>query len=263
MRVLGWSFRLMERTETSSVSLVVTRFKAPVVGLPIDLLNNSYTNVSEEFTTKVLATMINDEIGLLCKKDQFLLIFGNRLFCKIKRREGKKMDTVKTIRANIRRLGHLYHIFQQRNTENRHKNLLDMFERLNFEFLRDSISEYTVVEGGQTKKFKCGLKHVLQYTIQTAAKILKGTFLVRERDDLSKTMDNFLAIFKLNKDEIFGDAEYQLNKNCQIRLRKPANIPLESDVKLLRDHIVGNIYSIISNEYLFWDSHLYVELREY
>ena len=116
-----------------------------------------------------------------------------------------------------------------------------MFERVKFEFLRDSISEYTVVEGGQTKKFKCGLKHVLQYTIQTAAKILKGTFLVRERDDLSKTMDNFLAIFKLNKDEIFGDAEYQLNKNRQIRLRKAANIPLESDVKLLRDHIVGNI----------------------
>ena len=55
-----------------------------------------------------------------------------------------------------------------------------MFERVNFEFLSDSISEYTVVEGGQTKKFKCGLKHVLHYTIQTAAKILKETFLVRK-----------------------------------------------------------------------------------
>ena len=76
-------------------------FKAPVVELPIDLLNNSYTDVSEEFTTKVLATMINDEIGFLCRKDQFLLIFGNRLFIKIKRRQGKEMDTVKTIRANI------------------------------------------------------------------------------------------------------------------------------------------------------------------
>ena len=125
-------------------------FKAPVVELPVDLLNNSYTNVSEEFTTKVLATMINDEIGLLGKKDQFLLIVGNRLFSKIKRKE---MDTVKTIRANICRLAHLYHIFKQYNIENRHNNLLDMFESVNFEFLRDSISEYTVVEG-QTKKIK-------------------------------------------------------------------------------------------------------------
>ena len=64
-----------------------------------------------------------------------------------------------------------------------------MFERVNFEFLRESILEYTVVEG-HTKKM-CVLKNVLQYTIQHATKILKGTYLIRERDDLSKSMDDF------------------------------------------------------------------------
>ena len=84
--------------------------------------------------------------------------------------------------------------------------MLDMF-RVNFEFLRDSISEYTVVEGGQTKNSSVDLNMSCNIRFKL---LQKSLFLVRERDDLSKTMDNFLAIFKLNKDEIFGDAESQL-----------------------------------------------------
>ena len=37
----------------------------------------------------------------------------------------------------------------------------------------------------------------------------------------------------MNKYEIFGDPEYQLSKNRQIRLRTLVNIPLDSDVNYL------------------------------
>ena len=46
--------------------------------------------------------------------------------------------------------------------------------------LRDAINEYTLGEG---ESMKCGLKHILHYTIKTTAIILKGAFLSNERDD--------------------------------------------------------------------------------
>ena len=170
------------------------------------------------------------------------------------------MDAVKVIRSDLRRMGNLYRVFQQHNAQIIHGNVLDMFEHQNFEVLREAILEFTL--DVENDVFKCGLKHILHYTIKTSANILKGTFLSKERDDLSATIDNFLAIYKLNKEEIFGDALYQLNKNRQVRLWKPVNLPLESDVQLLRNYMVNMIEKISSDEYLFWDPHVYVQLRD-
>ena len=44
-------------------------------------------------------------------------------------------------------------------------------------------------------------------------------------------MDDFICVLELFKDQVFGDATYQLNKDRQIRLRKPAALPLQEDVR--------------------------------
>ena len=43
--------------------------------------------------------------------DRYLLIIGNRLYNKIKRRKRKEMDAIKVIGADLRRIANLYRIF--------------------------------------------------------------------------------------------------------------------------------------------------------
>ena len=39
------------------------------------------------------------------------------------------------------------------------------------------------------------------------------------------------------KDFVFGDAHYTLNKSRQVRLGKPCMLPMEEDVKTLKDFV--------------------------
>ena len=73
-------------------------------------------------------------------------------------------------------------------------------------------------------------------------------------------MDKFLSLLGLSKDEMFADAEYQLNRNRQVRIRKPANLPLESDVRKLRNYIFDRMTSLTS-EFTFIESSKFTELR--
>ena len=231
------------------------------IGLPLSLIeaDSTLANVSEDFKTSVLGGLRDSEVKDLIMNDELLLIIGNRLHNKIKRRKGKEMEAIKVVRADLRRLANLYRLFLQRSPARVHCSVLDMFERQNFEVLRDSIIEFTVDDANN---LKCGLKHILHYTIKSAAIILKGTFLTRERDDLSSKIDNFLAIYKLNKEDIFGDALYQLNKNRQIKLRKPAMLPQEQDVELLRNYAINLMREITTDVYTFWDAHVFVQIRD-
>ena len=180
-------------------------------GISVDLLDtyNCQDELCQDFKNNVLPSIRDGEVKNLIMKDKYFLVVGSRLYNKIKRQQGKEMDAIKVIRADLRRLSHIYRIFLQHSPSRIHQNLLDMFERTNFEELREAINEYTV---GNGDNIKCGLKHILHYTIKFTAIILKGTFLCRERDDLSLKIDQFLAIYALNKEEMFGDALYQLNK---------------------------------------------------
>ena len=160
---------------------------------------------------------------------------------------------------NLRRLVNLYRLFLQHGAEQIHGSVLDMFARQTFEVLRDAIIELTSDDENNLKR---GLKHILHYTIKSAALSLKGMFLTRETDDLSTNIDNFLTIYKLNKEEIFGDAIYQLNKNRQIKLRKPASLPQEYDIQLLRNYVLKVMREITADGYDFWDAHAFVQLRD-
>ena len=64
-------------------------------------------------------------------------------------------------------------------------------------------------------------------------KIVKVTFLIKDYEHDARSIDDFLCVFYLLKGTIFGDAQYQVNKDTQTRLRKPASLPLEADVQNL------------------------------
>ena len=71
---------------------------------------------------------------------------------------------------------------------------------------------------GSGDKIKAGLKHSLYYAIHNAALIWKGNFLIQGQDNQSKEMDDFLTVFELFREFVFGDALHHINRSRQENL---------------------------------------------
>ena len=72
----------------------------------------------------------------------------------------------------------------------------------------------------------------------------------------------FLSVMELSKDYIFADASFNLNKNRQIKLRKPNKLPLGQDITARRLHILERISAITKDTFNLWDNHTFIELRD-
>ena len=224
------------------------------------LADTRLRQTSEDFQQDILSTLRNDKVGVLCKSDDVILTIGERLHEKMKRKKDKTMGVRKSVRTDMRRLENMYLIFlTQENVNRKNGNALDMFLRCNFQQLRESIDVYTLKDSSQ---IKAGLKHVLYYLIKSSSNIMKATYLSRDDDQMAEEIDKFIAVLGLWKNFIFGDATYHLNKERQKRLRKPQELPLEGDVRKLRNFIVEIIKKITNDTYMFWDEHTYVQLRD-
>ena len=215
----------------------------PPVPVSISMLKNPYMEkVSEDFKIKILATLRDDEAGKISKTDPTILTVGGYLFDKVKRKFDKKMEVIRSVRNDMRRLSHLYIEFlKQKGVQVFFKDSADMLRRENFIQLKSAIDVYTTKEDSSLKS---GLKQALYYLIKAAVKAMKGTFLIANKDRHARALDDFVSVLELSKDLVFGDATYHLNKDRQIRLRKPAQLPLETDVESLRLYILGRIKAI-------------------
>ena len=146
----------------------------------------------------------------------------------------------------MRRLAHLYARFSQGGkNETFYSNLLDMFRRQNFSRFVQAVEVYTQV----------------YYLIKTSVNIAKANFLVHNEENHARHMDDFICVLELFKDRVFGDATYQLNKDRQIRLRKPAALPLQEDVQKVRIYILNKMKYIVERSFEFIDIQVFINLR--
>ena len=51
-------------------------------------------------------------------------------------------------------------------------------------------------------------------------------------------------------------------KIAQINLRRPINLPIDEEVKMLRDYLVSEITKMVSNTFKFWDCNSFCTLRD-
>ena len=239
------------------VNICKKDFVGPVLPISIPLMKNTklIDEYSLEYRKNILNAIRDDAIGTIAKTDRMILTVGARLYDKTKRKFDKVVEVQRHVRSEMRRLANLYHAFKPEKIK--YNNALDMFLRVNFEHFRVSLDSVTM----DGDKVKGGLKHGLYYLIRNAALIWKATFLVQEKDSDARDMDNFLSVFNLYKDYLFGDAAYQINRSRQIKLRKPINLPLEEDIIIMRRHVLSIIKKYCSDEFYLFDQHSYVELR--
>ena len=232
-----------------------------VLPVPVGLLGlPEEARLSEEFKKNILSHFRTDKIGEICLRDITILKIGSVFYDKEKRKLDKVMEARSSVRNAMRQLAHLYNLFSE------HKNLpiqsndsSKMFLRSNFFALRESIDIFTKkADSG----IKAGLKQNLFYLIKRAAKVLKALYLSEANDSDASETDKFVSVLEMWEDFIFGDATYQLNKNKNVKSRKPSELPVEEDVIAFRNFVITKMADIAKDSYHWFDSECFVELRD-
>ena len=228
--------------------------------VPVKLIaDTAQDGLKENFKTDILNVLRNDEIGIIAKSDPTIMMIGSRLFEKVRRRMDKKSEVQSSVRTDMRRLSHLYNHFRKFEPKSVHGNAADLFIRCNFSSLKSAIEVYTDSDEDTQKS---GLKAALYYLIAGSAKKCIGQFLAQDKDDSAKAISDFLMLLQLRKDELFGDATYDLNQRRNVKSKKPAQLPIEGDIKMIRCHVIDIMRKYQADVFHMWDIHSFVELRD-
>jgi len=231
-----------------------------VCAIPVEDFKDPPVAVKESFKADVLSNMRDDEVGLLVKKDPIILMIGSRLFGVVKRRFNKKDEVINKIRTDMRRLGHLYTRFKSMNpTKTSSKDSSDMFLCENFKALEDAIDDFTDTNA-ETQK--AGLKNQLYYLLLKSAGKLIAHYMISKETSLKKEVEDFVILLKYRKDDVFGNAIYDLNERRNINLKKPSALPLESDINLVKTHALEVMEKYQKDPFHKWDLHSFKELRD-
>ena len=232
---------------------------ASVMCVPINTMDSaSLDSYSDDFKSFIIGKLRDDDVGQLIRSDPTILMIGSRLYDKIRRKKDKQTEVRRSVRADMRRLGHLYKHFKTLEIQPIFNNATDMFLRKNFTNLTIAINLYTSSENEQQKS---GLKQALCYLILNAAEKLVGNFLANDNDSVAEDISNFIKLYNLEKENVFGDASYNLNNRRNKKLKKPANLPIESDITLLRNFTIESINRLVNDKFIMWDLHSFVLLR--
>lgn len=203
---------------------------------PIKLL--TCNSVNDEFKQVVLCHFYNDEVGNVCGSDDAIILFGSKMFDNSKGKRDKKNEVRK---ADMRRLARLFVQFRHQFKGNElPASSLEMLQQTNFHQLEAAVETYTQSDESE-KSLKAGLKVGLYYLLKRFAKVCKGIHLINDKDDKAAEVDKFVEVLELNYHSLFGDAMYALNRNRQVKLRRPEALPCEEDVSKLRQYIVDRI----------------------
>nr|XP_047142840.1 uncharacterized protein LOC124817088 [Hydra vulgaris] len=210
----------------------------PIVSLTSIIKVDEYPDDFKE----LLSTLILDEVGDCVKTDEIILMVGLRSFDSLKKKKDKFIEGCRTVRARMRLLARIYLLFklyykQQTSVKLvlEMNNAADMFRRETMDILSKSINKLCENPDTELKEFSIsGQKSGLKIS----------HFLVQNEDERSNRVVDFLKVFKLFENQIFGDAYYDLNYRKNKSLRKPINLPNDADVILLFEECKAIMLSI-------------------
>ena len=207
------------------------------------LISSPTTETSTDFKSHILATLRNDDIGIKCKTDPTILTAGYWSYQRLKKNDNK-VGSRDAVRKDMRYLAHCYYHFLRLNPSTQlYSNSKDMFLIQNFSTLAKAIESYC----SDGDDLKPGLKHGLQYAIISAVKILKAVAFTKGSDDEASQLEKFQSVFKLWENTIFGDAVLKLKRSSDTKARKPQELPVEEDIKKLRDYSISIINDFVKN----------------
>ena len=221
-------------------------------------IQNYLSDEDRDFQAYVLNGMRTDNVGNYIVGDATLLCYGRYLFRSKRRDSSKLVEEVKTVRSQLRQLTRLYLEFLLQKPKNEKlKSILDMFDHRNFQSLMQAVNKLSKDNG----KLKHGLKLGLYYAILACAKFYHAFFIQEEDAEKSSRFEHFIKVLKMNEPISFSDARTQINFQRQRISRKPAGLPLEEDLEILRKFLLSEIKRISEIKPSKIKKHDYITLR--
>lgn len=204
-------------------------------GITFESASPKHLKLPEDFVNKILPKLRNDEIGALCRSDENLLLFGKHLYARQAHKTEKKTTIYKAVKSNMRALANLYiHFTLLDDVVKKHGNLLDMFTVDNYDNLCDAIDTLTI---SADKTYKAGLRLNLFYLLKKAIKALSGYYYLKRNKEVCEELRKFTCCYDSLEEIIASSARYHLEQTKLLKTRKPCQLPLEEDMKILHNHI--------------------------
>ena len=203
----------------------------------ISMTDMRITKENDDFKA-VLNKMLLDDVSSIAKTDASILMIGSRLFLSKKNRKEKICIVEKEVRSTMRTLSRLYIAFKDSMTTegcSSSTESSDMFNKENMRHLRGAI-EIMCAAKEQNEYEKTGLKVKLQNVIKTATKKLEANYLICGDKEKANMIRDFMVVFVMVQDEIFGGAQYAIMQKRNKSTRRPDSLPKENDVKELNGY---------------------------
>eukprot|EP00745_Piridium_sociabile_P013732 TRINITY_DN20162_c0_g1_i1.p1 TRINITY_DN20162_c0_g1~~TRINITY_DN20162_c0_g1_i1.p1 ORF type:complete len:353 (-),score=62.96 TRINITY_DN20162_c0_g1_i1:731-1663(-) len=216
----------------------------------VDFSASRPAGVSEELKKQVLDRFRDDDCGKICRKDKLVLLLGQRLWMRCVKKERK------VVMSDMRIMGNLILAVNRLST-----SVLtgeDLLKREHFDLLTQAIQDLTVKD--QSKSQKSGLKLALGYVLKKAITVLKGHYTQYNKLEQATEIGRFSDVLNLNWDFLFYSAQIECEQRRGV-LRKPESMPLEQDVKKLKEYLVSEMHDLLKDEYKIWGSHDFIALR--
>jgi len=211
--------------------------------IEVKLISKPTIETSDAFKRYVIASLRNDDVGIICKTDPTILLVAYWAYQKVKKNDNE-IGSSDSVRKDMRLLASLYKYFLACKPNTFFDNCKDIFDLRNFGYFREAITNYC----GEGSDLKSGLKHNLLYVIISAAKTLKAVAYTEDRNDEAASIEKFLSVLNLWKATLFGDAVLQLKRNVETKARRPEQLPIEDDVQRFRDYSVNKVKAIIEHK---------------
>ena len=146
----------------------------------------------------------------MCRSDPTIVLIGRSRFQRNRRKVDKLMEIKQSTMMAMRLLSKQLIAFSEENTA-ANASAENMFIRTNFAVLEAAIEKVTTANGTSTLKHR--VKNGLYYLLQNSATIVMANHLGSGDDKNAAEIHKFIHYLDLNRDSIFADVVYAVNKS--------------------------------------------------
>jgi hypothetical protein len=226
-----------------------------IAAIPVTLLSSIDDETDATFSINILPAFQEGPVGDLCRTDWMIQMFGSHQWAKNVKEDKKGPMT------DMRRLAHLIlhcrEVLQDKGRTTEEFHGVDLFNRRKFDIINQALVNYTT-EG---EKSKASLKIGTSYLLKSAGDTLRAVYLIREEDDKAEEVRKFLDILANKWKSMTNKAVHQVQMRSQELSRRPVQLPLDEDIKCLKDYTLLAMDHLLSDIDKIWSTGDFNQLR--
>uniref|UniRef100_A0A8W8ML29 Uncharacterized protein n=1 Tax=Magallana gigas TaxID=29159 RepID=A0A8W8ML29_MAGGI len=202
---------------------------------PLDL------HYSEEFVLNILNKFRDGSIGNFIRESKIVQTIGYKHYLARRSESSKTTEVRREVMMEMRELSRLFFCFKSIAEEE--LSFEEMYERNHLSTLKEAFSTLCTGEEGE----KYGLKMNLNSIFQRSIKILLGYYSETQLDSKVKELERFRKAYNFNLPDIVGKARYHTEKNSLKKARLPKSLPLEDEMRKLKQFLIQEIDDTVEN----------------